>query len=103
MELKKGITLMGVKPELLIGLMVCNSVYSNHNQELVVTAVTDGKHSSTSLHYNGCALDLRTRYFEPSEVEQVAAEIRERLTVDFDVVVESDHIHLEFQPRYASN
>jgi len=31
----------------------------------------------------------------------VAADIRERLTEDFDVVVESDHIHLEFQPRYS--
>ena len=101
MKIKDGVTMMGVKTELLIGLMVCDSVYSKYGEELVVTALTDGKHSATSLHYNGCAADLRTRYFEPSEVEFVAADIRERLTVDFDVVVESDHIHLEFQPRYS--
>jgi hypothetical protein len=100
MILKEGVVIGGIRPELLFALNVCDAVYNAHGQELVITAIKDGKHSATSLHYSGCAADLRTRYFNANEAKVVAQEIRDRLGVDYDVILEKDHIHLEYQPKY---
>ncbi len=89
----------GVRQEIVLALIICDYVYSKHGQELVATSINDSKHSETSLHYSGCAVDLRTHYFKKDEVKMVASDIRERLTIDYDVIVEKDHIHLEYQPR----
>lgn len=103
MRLKKGIKIQGVRPELLIGIIVANDVYKSNGQELTITSVTDGKHSSTSLHYTGCAVDLRINDVPQSKLSIIVAQLKEKLTVDFDVVLESTHIHLEYQPRYNNN
>ena len=101
MKLKKGVTPNGLMPQLLLALMVADQVWADNGQELVVTSLNDSKHSRTSLHYAGCAADLRTRYFDPDQVETIAELLREALgnCPDYDVVVESDHIHLEWQPK----
>ena len=100
MILKEGVVTNGIRQELLLALIVANDVYSQHGKDLVVTSLNDGKHSLTSLHYSGCAADLRTHYFEDAEdVKDVAASIKNRLGIDYDVVVEKDHIHMEYQPR----
>jgi hypothetical protein len=96
--LKKGIKLLGIRPELMMGLNVAASVYLEVGEVLVVTSVTDGKHKKSSLHHAGQAADLRTRYFDNATIVQVAEMLRGRLTNEFNVVVESDHIHLEYQP-----
>ncbi len=99
MRLKTGVNTFGLRPELLLGLMVADAVWREHGRELVVTSLNDGRHSKTSLHYAGCAADLRTRYFH--DVERVAADLRDALgyNPDYDVVEERDHIHFEYQPK----
>ena len=99
MILKEGVKINGTRPEIVFALNVCDAVYSKYGEELVITSLNDGKHSITSLHYAGCAADLRTHYFDIDEVKIVASDIRSRLGLDYDVIVEKDHIHLEFQPR----
>ena len=63
--------------------------------EMVVTSVRDGKHKEHSLHYVGQAVDLRTRDF----TDMWAHYLRNALGKDWDVVVESDHIHVEYDPK----
>jgi len=100
MRLKDNtVKLHGIRPELLFALQVAAEVYKVYGQELVITSITDGKHSLTSLHYAGCAVDLRTHYFTDSIRKKVRDEIKERLGIDFDVVLESNHLHIEYQPR----
>ena len=100
MELKQGVIATGVQPELLLGLTVAIAVYDEHGTRLVVTSLCDGRHSATSLHYAGSAADLRTRNLPASaDPAMIAAEIKQRLGVDYDVIFEGDHIHLEWQPR----
>ena len=101
MIFKSGVNPAGVRPELTLGLLVADAVWRKHGQRLVITSLNDGKHSLTSLHWAGQAGDLRTRYFTPEEVPEVAAELREDMghNSDYDVVVEDDHIHLEWQPK----
>ena len=105
MKCKKGVTLFGIKPEMLVALFIIDEVYADLvGQGVTVTAVTDGIHTGLP-HYLGFAVDCRTRDDDsiiqwPDELkEQIAQEIRDRLTDEFDVVVESTHIHTEYDPR----
>lgn len=102
MRFKKGVNPFGIRPELLLALVVADQAYADVGVEMVVTSLNDGKHSQASLHYAGCAADLRI--WDVTDVKGLAEKIRVNLgeNVDFDVVVEKDHIHLEFQPKYRS-
>lgn len=106
MMLKKGVSIVGLKPEILVGLMVAQGVYDEFGCDLVVTAGVDGNHKIGSLHYKGLAVDLRTRDLREDEKELVAVLLKERLNGqpdnfagEFDVVLERTHIHLEFDPK----
>ena len=89
----------GIRPELVFALFVAEQIYQKYDKELVITSLVDGRHSPTSLHYAGCAADLRTNFFTRHGAEIIRDEIRDKLGTDFDVILESNHIHLEFQPK----
>lgn len=99
-KFKKGIKISGIRAELVLAILIAEGVYDKHDTDLVITSVVDGKHSYTSLHYSGSALDIRTRNIpEIYNKEIMAGEIRESLSDEYDVVVESNHIHIEYQPK----
>jgi hypothetical protein len=102
MKFKEGVNPFGIKPELAIALQIASLVWLQNNQSLVVTSLNDSKHSHTSLHFAGCAADLRTWGFPDAAV--VVDQLREALgnNPDYDVVLEKDHIHLEYQPKLRS-
>ncbi|MBW4979571.1 hypothetical protein ABWH88_06750 [Marinobacter adhaerens] len=100
LKLKAGVVAQGLSTEILLAVCVAQSVYASYGYDCVITSLLDGTHSSTSLHYCGNAVDLRTRIFENDSVaESVANDIGECLGADFDVVLEPDHIHVEYQPK----
>ena len=101
MKLKRGVKAIGLRPELLLGLMVADAVWSSNGQDMVITSLNDSDHSRTSLHHSGQGGDLRIRYFDDSVKMKVADELRDALgnSPDYDVVLEADHIHLEYQPK----
>ncbi len=99
MRLKNNVRLKGLQPQILIAVMVANDVYRQHGKELVITSVNDSKHGTNSIHYKGNAVDLRTHYFDNQERLEVYREIKSRLIVDFDVVLENNHIHIEYDPK----
>ncbi len=98
MQIKDGVDINGIKPELVMGFIVADSVYKDLGKELVVTAVVDGKHGIGSFHYIGLAGDLRTRFFDDNG-EEAARRLRVSLGKQWDVVLEKDHIHIEFNPK----
>lgn len=100
MELKDDtVSVNGFCPEIVFALVVANELYAERHVPLVITSGSEhaAAHSYTSLHYAGCAVDLRTR--ELSDPADLAFELKARLGKDFDVIFEGDHIHVEFQPR----
>jgi hypothetical protein len=99
MRLKSDVRLHGIRPEVVFALIVSEQVYRDYGTELVVTSVIDGQHTPGSLHYAGCAADLRTRDLPEGKAPHVRFQIAERLGADFDVALEATHIHLEFQPK----
>ena len=100
MMLKKGVNPIGLRCEMLLALTVCNEVYKKYKKIMVITSLNDSTHSRKSLHYSGCAADLRTNYFDRSTQLLVVKDIKTRLSWSphYDVVLESDHIHIEYQP-----
>lgn len=65
----------------------------------VITSALDGKHSTNSLHYTGFALDYRTRHLLDGVPRVLQRRISDCLGSEFDVVLESDHIHIEYDPK----
>jgi hypothetical protein len=103
-QLKNGVTLNGVKGPMLFALGVAKTVYATFGSDLVVTSTTDGEHagdgSGNSLHPSGLAADLRTHDFTAAIATNVATALRTILSpFGFDVVLESDHIHVEYDPK----
>lgn len=99
MQLKIGVKAKGLQPEILLGIMVAKEVYHDANQTFTITSICDSKHSETSLHYKGQAVDIRTRDLDGVTAADIASRIKIRLGRDYDVVNEGDHIHLEFDPK----
>ena len=101
MKVKAGTTIRGLNPEMQIANAKASVIYRQHNQELWITAGVDPTgHTDTSFHPKGDACDWRTRYFK-DQAEKIAVrdELQEELGYDYDVVLESDHIHCEFDPK----
>ncbi len=97
-HIKKGVRIHGIKPEVVLALVIADQVYQQLGHDLVITAVIDGKHMRASIHYMGGAVDLRL-----PGADGIAARnrIALRLGDDFDVVLEKSHIHIEWQPKEA--
>ena len=100
-RLKEGVTLNGVQPEIVLAIMLVNSVYQEMGLEHTVTSITDGQHKVGSLHYAGLAFDNRTwadkigTQLPEHTKREIADRIRTALGAEFDVVVEATHIHCE--------
>ena len=98
-HIASSVRMQGIRPELLLGLLVLSDMCIRQGVTLVITHILDGRHMHNSLHYTGAAVDV--------VLEQVAdrilfvAELRSRLGKDFDVIDEGDHIHIEYQPHDA--
>lgn len=98
-KIKKGVRTHGLKMEMAPALIAANESYRNRKAHCIITSAIDGRHSRSSKHYTGCAVDLRTRHLFPGQAEQIVTELKEALGDDYDVVLEKDHIHLEYDPK----
>ena len=98
-RLKKSVSVYGLKPEILFAAIVARDVFAAYGYEFVITSGSDGKHGRGSLHYQGLAIDIRTRHVEENMHQALKTEIADRLTDEFDVVLEETHIHIEYQRK----
>jgi hypothetical protein len=100
MKLKEGVIIVGERPEIVSALAIADQVYKEvAKKELVVTSIMDGKHGTHSLHYKGYAADLRIRDLTPKEQAGILVELKTKLGKDYDVVLEIDHFHIEYDPH----
>jgi len=83
--------------------IVCNvvkDVWSRHAPGIhpVITSANDAKHMLGSLHYQDRGWDFRTFTLPRSTTDLIVKELKELLGPDFDVVLEKDHLHIEYDP-----
>jgi len=99
-------------PRLTGLLLLLNRQYITWRSELVITSGSelDEPHSRTSLHYAGCAVDIRSRRtgkmpwptFQLVALRQIIDEYCSLVGIPndwFDLVLEKNHLHLEYQPK----
>jgi len=98
-KIKHGVKILGVKPEAVLAVTICDGVMTKYGVECVLTSVTDSKHGRGSFHYLGFAFDLRSRDLTSNERNQVLLDLKDALGPEFDVVLESDHFHIEWNPK----
>ena len=94
-----SIEFQNLSPQLLLGLIIVDQIMQKHGQEAVITSLNDAYHGKSSLHYNGNAVDLRSRTFDKPEF--VLQECKKALgfSSDYDIILEHNHFHLEHQPK----
>ena len=96
-RLASNVRVQGIRPELLVGLMIVSDLCWAYGIAAVVTSIVDGLHMRNSLHYSGAGVDFEIGDAPNRSV--FASELRGRLGRDYDVVDEGDHIHVEYQPH----
>jgi len=100
LKLKKGVNPSQIKPELNLAVTVALSIWSRQSEPvLIITSITDSQHGNASLHYIGYAIDIRIRELH-SNPKDLSDALRDSLVSDYDVILEKDHIHLEYQPKW---
>lgn len=97
MKLKDGVDLTDVSWRMFHAAIVADGVYQKFGAEAVITSGRDGKHGEHSLHYKGLAIDLRTSNVR--NPQEVVSALQQALGSAYDVVLESDHIHCEYDPE----
>jgi len=101
-SIKAGVDVRGIGQEILLGAVILAGVFWRHGIPLLVTSCRDGKHKDNSLHYIGDAIDLRlpSRFNSTANIDlMLLAEGREALGEQYDLILEADHLHLEFDPK----
>jgi hypothetical protein len=105
LSIKSGVTLSGLKSEVILAALVMDQVYTQYGiNDCVITCGLDGKHIRSSKHYIGHALDFgikkdNNNYLDSHTIEKLAEVSQKRLGDDFDIIVEQNHIHCEFDPK----
>lgn len=101
MKLKSTVVVKpGLSPEILLAIMVADSVFKEHGSELIITSIFDSHDDRPkSLHHKGYAVDLRTRHLRTGEGDIIKNKIQVWLGGAYDVILEKDHIHMEFDPK----
>jgi len=74
---------------------IARIVWEIEHEELIVTSTYEGTHSEGSLHYADLAEDIRRH----KKGQEVRDRLRDKLGMDYDVVLKSDHVHIEYDPK----
>ena len=107
LELKAGVRVLGLRPELLLAIQVAEGLWAEHGTPtLVITAGIDGAHKRQSFHYSGVAVDLRINTVAPAQRDALVTKLRAALGPDYTVIHEAigqpgEHVHVHFLPAEA--
>lgn len=96
-SIKPGVRVRGLSNEILLALLIAESVYRETEPSMTITSLSDGRHSIGSLHHSGDAVDLRLPM--PVTCGQIVSQLKTALGADYDVILEPDHIHIEYDPK----
>jgi len=99
-SIKKGVRIRAMQPPVVLAIQVAAGAYEEYGMpEMTVTSICEGHHKRGSAHYSGRAFDLRI--WGVGAPEDLTKDIKHLLGEEFDVILEKDHIHVEYDPKSA--
>ena len=99
---KSGVDPYQVCGEIVLAIQVAQGIYAEYGYDCVITSLFEGKHGIDSLHYRDkvCrAVDLRINHLPNELVKPIMTDLRVALPLHYDVILEKDHIHLEYDRK----
>jgi len=96
MLIKAGVDISRLKGPARRALQIVSDELERREFELVVTSTFEGNHKARSLHYAHLAFDFRQ---PKGERGGLLTALIKGLGVDYDVIPEMDHIHIEYDPK----
>ena len=99
LKIKPGVNLTGLANEMVIAAIVAEGLLAELSKDCVITSALDSKHSATSFHYRGGALDFRTRHLNNTQQKIFEEGLKAALNNDYEVILEHNHMHVEYQPK----
>ena len=105
MTLKSSVKSEGVQGPIWYACGIAEMVYRTNGLEFIVTSLADSHETRpASLHNKGLAVDLRTRHVPHELLQTIRRSISRALRpMGFDVILETDHMHIEFDPKDGKN
>ena len=104
-KIKPGVIFKTLRPEIYGLFELLDDTFADRGLDCWITSAQDGKHMKGSKHYEGLAIDLRSKEL-PSKIERhrVLLDLTEGAGPDYDVVLEGDgtrnaHFHIEWDPE----
>lgn len=98
------VSIEGLKPVTALAMLQVEPIINKYTElsyagddPYVITSINDGRHMPKSKHYEGHAFDVRIWWL--TDQLRCTGAIAEKLGPDFDVVLEKDHIHIEYDPK----
>ena len=110
MILNPGVRVVGLKPEILLAMLIIDGVYRDLKLPCFIKSVVDGNHSGgefhTSSHYSGTSFDVVI----PAAIEfasaattpdELLAKIKLHLGTEYftSMNASASHIHISYMPQ----
>jgi hypothetical protein len=101
MNIKQTVITENTDPRIWYALGVADTLHQQMlRTPITVTSMRDGIHGPNSLHPAGQAADIRTRHLSTDRQTAFLLPLKAMLyPLGFDVILESDHIHIEYDPK----
>lgn len=97
------VRLTDLTARMMFGIMLVKEVFDDEGVDLWFTSVDDSAHGRGSKHPDGDAIDIRTKHLQGgyvgAQAQRIYEKLKKRLAPLFDVVLEHNHIHIEYDPR----
>ncbi|MBW2091016.1 MAG: hypothetical protein JRI34_02680 [Deltaproteobacteria bacterium] len=96
MLIKAGVDISRLNRETRRSLPWAEHIYAQYNERFVITSTYEGNHGAGSLHYSDDAYDLERPAMNG---KRIYLAIKDTFPESFDIVLEDDHIHIEYDPK----
>lgn len=100
--IKSGVRVLGLQIEIALAATILQSLFTKIGYEFIITSAIEGTHKRASLHYSGNAIDIRSSVVPEEEKIHLLQMMKTVLGYpdsDYDVILEADHYHVEYQPK----